>query len=226
LIGEKTGIRMDVEGRYKWIVFLPSKQFDVGALTRYYGVFESGELKVRGIELRQRNTPEFLREVQKNMLDVLSNANDSNEFVDLIPQAIEAMFECAARVINGSIEIYKLVFRTRISKGITEYKVNNLVKSALLQMRDLGFNVQPGQSISYIVLNEHKRDYRSRVKVIESIDGNEVVDVDYYLRQIAKCGESILIPFGYTLEKLELILNQLKLPGVIDVSVLPRVGVG
>jgi DNA polymerase elongation subunit (family B) len=34
-IGEKTGIRMDVEGRYKWIVFLPSKQYDVGALTRY-----------------------------------------------------------------------------------------------------------------------------------------------------------------------------------------------
>jgi DNA polymerase I len=213
---------MDVEGRYKWIVFLPSKQYDVGALTRYYGVFDSGELKVRGIELRQRNTPEFLREVQRNMLDVLSKANNSKEFMDLIPQAIEAMCACAKKIMKGTVEPSKLVFRTRISKGIAEYKVNNLVKSALLQMRDLGFNVQPGQSISYIVLNEHTRGYKNRVKVIESITGDEDVDVDYYLRQIAKCAESILIPFGYTLEQLESMLHELRYKEVSYVSVLSR----
>jgi len=222
-IGKKSGICIDVEGRYKWIVFLPSKQHDVGALNRYYGMFDNGELKVRGIELRQRNTPDFLREVQKGMLDVFLKAKNSAEFIMHIPEAANVMLEYGKTIINGSIKPHKLVFKTRVSKGIADYKVNNLVKSALLQMRDLDFNVRPGQSIRYIVLNEHTRDYKSRVKVVESISGGEDVDIDYYLRQIAKCAESILVPFGYTLEKLELMLKQLKYREVMDVSVLPRV---
>ena len=84
---------MDVEGHYRWIVFLPSKQHEVvGALTRYYGLFDTGELKVRGIEFRQRNTPEFLKDVQSHMLDVFKKANTSDEFLSLIPSAITPHF--------------------------------------------------------------------------------------------------------------------------------------
>jgi len=221
-ISETTGIKMDVEGRYKWIVFLPSKQHDVGALTRYYGVFDTGKMKVRGIELRQRNTPEFLKEVQQSMLDVLCTANTSQEFHGLIPQALHALCCCALQLINNDINPYKLVFTTRISKAVTEYKVNTLVKSALLQMRDLGFNVQPGQSLSYLVLNEQTREYKSRVKVLESITGDEQVDIEYYLRQMAQCAESILVPFGYTRETLEIMLKELKYTEVKNASILSR----
>jgi hypothetical protein len=35
------------------------------------------------------------------------------------------------------------------------------------------------------------------------MQGTEDIDVAYYLRQLAKCGESLLIPFGYIIEKLE-----------------------
>jgi DNA polymerase elongation subunit (family B) len=221
-IGKKSGIHIDVKGVYNWIVFLPSKQYNVGALNRYYGLFDNGDLKVRGVELRQRNTPDFLREVQQRILDVLSQANNSKEFMILIPKAVTKMLEYGKKIMNSSVKPYKLVFETRISKGIKNYKVNNLVKSALLQMRDLGFNIKPGQSIRYIVLNENTRDYKKRVKIVESIIGDENVDVDYYLRQIAKCVESILVPFGYTLEKLISILKKLKYQEITDIPVLPR----
>jgi DNA polymerase elongation subunit (family B) len=223
MISKRTGIRMDVEGRYKWIVFLPSKQFDVGALNRYYGLFDNGELKVRGIELRQRNTPEFLREVQQNMLNVLQKANKAKEFYDLIPQAVEALLDIGKQLIDGKIDSNKLVFKNRISRYVTEYKVNNLVKSALLQLRDLDIRVEPGQYVQYVVTDEHSRNYKDRVCVIESLTGNEQIDIDYYLRQIAKCGESILVPFGYTLENLELMLQQKKRGENIYGSILQRV---
>ena len=42
MISKHTGIRMDIEGHYKWIVFLPSKNTGVGALNRYYGMFDNG----------------------------------------------------------------------------------------------------------------------------------------------------------------------------------------
>ena len=223
MIGKKIGIKIDVEGHYKWIVFLPSKQFDVGALNRYYGVFKNGELKVRGIELRQRNTPDFLRDVQRNILHVLRKANNSEEFYELVPSAVETLLDSGKRIIDGINELNKLVFKNRISRYITEYKVNNLVKSALLQLRDLGIQVEPGQYVQYIVTNEHARNYKHRVCVVESITGDEQIDVDYYLRQIAKCGESLLIPFGYTLENLEELLHQLKYKGKTYGSILPRV---
>jgi DNA polymerase-2 len=32
---------------------------------RYFGVFQSGEIKVRGIELRRHDTPDFIKELQQ-----------------------------------------------------------------------------------------------------------------------------------------------------------------
>ncbi|MCK5030043.1 MAG: hypothetical protein KAR64_01110 [Thermoplasmatales archaeon] len=223
MISEHTGIRMDVEGRYKWIVFLPNKGTGVGALNRYYGLFDNGELKVRGIELRQHNTPEFLKNIQSCMLKVFSQADNAKEFQGLIPDALDVMLDYGKQIIRGSVDPNFLVFTTRISKNVTQYKVNNLVKSALLQLRDIGINVEPGQSIHYVVTDERSRDYKERVCAAELLTDSVEVDVGFYLRQVAKCGESILIPFDYTLEKLESMLQKIRYREKVNVSVLPRV---
>jgi DNA polymerase elongation subunit (family B) len=219
-IGSAIGIKIDVEGHYKWIVFLPSKQTGVGALNRYYGIFKNGEIKVRGIELRQRNTPKFLKEIQNKILEVFSDANNSKEFKEKIPGAINVLQEYAKKIIRGELDLSTLVFKNRISKDISEYKVNNLVKSALLQMRDLGITLEPGQSIRYIVKDEHSRNYKNRVCIVELISGKEKIDVDFYLRHIAKCGESMLVPFGYKIDKLEKMLQRIKNRERMNVSIL------
>jgi DNA polymerase elongation subunit (family B) len=223
MISKQTGIRIDVKGHYKWIVFLPSKETKVGALNRYYGVFDEGELKVRGFELRQRNTPIFLKNMQRDILDVFSKADNIREFTELIPFAVDVIKDYGKQIIKGDIDPCSLIFTTRISRDVSEYKVNNLVKSALLQIRDAGVQVELGQSISYIIQDENSRNYRDRVCITESIDDNEKVDVDFYLRQIAKCGESILVPFGYTLEKLFDMLQKIKYREKMNVSILPGI---
>jgi DNA polymerase elongation subunit (family B) len=177
---------------------------------------------VRGIELRQRNTPKFLKDIQHETLKVLSKARNIQEFYNMIPAAIEVLQVYAKKIVRGEVDVNKLVFKTRISKDISEYRVNNLVKSALLQLRDIGIIVEPGQSVRYIVLNENSRNYKERVCIVELIAGDEKVDVDYYLRQIAKCGESMLVPFGYTIEKLQDMLQKIKYRERLSVSILPR----
>ena len=179
-------------------------------------------MKVRGIELRQHNTPKFLKEIQSSMLKILSQADNAKEFLELISDALDLMLDYGKRIIRDSVDPHILVFTTRISKNISQYKVNNLVKSALLQLREIGINVEPGQSIHYVVTSEHSRDYKKRVCIAESLTNSVEVDVDFYLRQIAKCAESILIPFGYTLEKLESTLQKIKYREKMNVSVLPR----
>jgi DNA polymerase elongation subunit (family B) len=206
MISNRTGIRMDVEGRYKWIVFLPSKQTGVGALTRYYGAFENGAMKIRGVELRQHNTPAFLKNAQQEMLAVLKQARTAEEFHVLMPRSVEVLRRSAAALKDRTVRQADLVCTTTISKDIATYKVNTLPRSALLQLQDLGVQVRPGQSVRYIVTDESSRDYKKRVCLAERKEDIENIDVSYYLRQLAKCAESLLVPFGYTKEKLEELL--------------------
>lgn len=206
MISNRTGIRMDVEGRYKWIVFLPSKATGVGALTRYYGMFEDGKVKVRGVELRQHNTPEFLKNAQQEMLTVFKEANTATEFRALLPTSVEVLRRFATAIREDRVDHSELVCTTTVSKDIATYKVQTLPKSALLQLQDLGVQVQPGQSVRYLVTDEASRNYKRRVCLAEKMQGTKDIDVEYYLRQLAKCAESILIPFGYTKEKLQQML--------------------
>jgi DNA polymerase elongation subunit (family B) len=206
MISNRTGIRMDVEGRYKWIVFLPSKATGVGALTRYYGLFENGAVKIRGVELRQHNTPAFLKNAQQEMLTVFKHASTAEEFRALIPTSLEVLRRSAAALRDRAARHNDLVFTTTVSKDIASYRVNTLVKSALLQLQDQCVQVKPGQSVRYIVTDEYSQNYKRRVCLAENIQGTEDIDAAYYLRQLAKCAESLLIPFGYTKEKLQEIL--------------------
>lgn len=203
-VSKKIGIKLDVEGRYKWIVFLPSKITDVGTLNRYYGLFDNQEIKVRGIELRQNNFPEYMKNMQKDVLKVFSRTNNSKEFIRNIPLALDVILNYGERIIREKIDHRELIFTTRVSKDISDYKVDNLVKSALIQLRNSGIKIKPGQSIRYIVKDEKSRQKNKRVCIIENLDENNMIDKAFYLRQLARCGESILSPFGY---KLEIILK-------------------
>ncbi|MEF8847872.1 MAG: DNA polymerase domain-containing protein [Candidatus Thermoplasmatota archaeon] len=209
-ISNQTGVKMDVEGCYRWIVFLPDKSTGVGALNRYYGLFDNGVLKTRGIELRQKNIPVFLKDTQKKMLDVLSRADNKQEFLKKIPACIDVLKKQALKVIKGRVDLDEMIYTTCVSKDVEEYKVDNLVKSALLQMKDLGLDVKPGQNVCYVVSDEGSRDYKKRVTLSGKINGETMLDVDFYLRKLSECGESILLPFNYSKEKIEVVLKSLK----------------
>jgi DNA polymerase elongation subunit (family B) len=211
LISKKTKIRLEVKGRYRWIIFLPSKDTGMGALNRYYGIFDTGEVKIRGIELRQHNTPTFIRNVQKDMIEALSRANDAKDFYDLIPDCIRIMCDHGKHLLNGDVSSDDLVITSRVSKNVSSYKVNTLVRAALLQLKDQGVLLEPGQSVRYVVKDERESHYKHRICIAENLCNDEKVDFSFYLRKIARCGESILIPFGYRAEFLEKMLYELKL---------------
>ena len=103
-IGQLIGIDIDVEGVYKWIVFLPCKGANVGALNKYYGCLEDGTLKVRGIELRRRDTPEFLRMAQTDMLEVLRRADGPEGFREAVPEALRTLRRRADQLREGDVE--------------------------------------------------------------------------------------------------------------------------
>ncbi len=201
-IAGSTGLTIELEGRYKWIVFLPAKTTGVGALNRYYGLLENGEFKLRGIELRRHDTPDFINVAQEAMLGELSLAETAAEFQERLPRAINVLRWTARRILDRAIPLPAFVLTKSVTKGLDEYLVLTATVAALKQLKARGFTVEPGESVRYVLTDQASRDYEAKVKVAEFLDGTEEVDAPAYIRLLARAGETLLAPFGYTEEKL------------------------
>ncbi len=202
MIYEDIKIPLGIEA-YKWIVFLPNKSNEIGALNRYYGLFENDDVKVRGIEIRRRDSPEIINNLQRDMLKELTKANNKKEFYRQIPKAIEVLRDYARKVKNGECDLEELVFTSTISKKIEEYEQFTFNVASLLQLRDKDVVLNPGERVRYIITNSNSKKYLDKVKVLELADENEKYDKKKYLLYLLKAGESLLLPFGYTAKRLD-----------------------
>jgi len=196
-------IPLELEGVYKWLVFLPNKTTGVGALNRYYGLFENNELKVRGIDLRKRDTPELIRKAQLDMLKIMAKADNSTEFMERIPEYIEVLKEYHDKLRDGDCELSDLIVTKRISKTLEDYSQFNDQVAVLKQFRSLGFEIQPGQKIRFIICDSSTKECMKRVKIAELIEENERYDAGKYIELLLRGGECMLAPFGYNEENLK-----------------------
>src|SRR5205823_1034982 len=66
-----------LEGIYKWVRFCPSREKPKsGVPNKYFGAFRHGEVKVRGLALRRRDTPPLFKKMQQAMIERLSRETD------------------------------------------------------------------------------------------------------------------------------------------------------
>jgi DNA polymerase elongation subunit (family B) len=197
-IERELGLPISFEGRYKWIVFLNSRiNPKVPVLNRYYGVFEDGTLKVRGIDLRRHDTPGVVRKCQNDMLTMLSQAEDSQEFKRLIPRALTIVKSYVSALRTHKVPIEQLVVEKRLSKATNEY--TNLVPQAIAaaHLAREGQQTQAGQSVSYVVTDNESRIAGNRALPTEFITESTCYDSEWYVNLILSSVVNLLLPFGY-----------------------------
>ena len=150
-IHERTSLPLALDGIYRWICFLPSRQNKkVPVANRYFGIFQSGEIKCRGIELRRHDTPPFIAELQQEALDILAGCRDDQQ----LPEYLNRIQALAARRLDdlrhGRIPPEKLVIRQTLSRAIHEYKVPSPAAIAARQLEQAGKFLRPGQIVRFI----------------------------------------------------------------------------
>jgi DNA polymerase-2 len=195
-------IPLEMEGHYLWIVFLPCVTTGIGALNRYYGLFDGGELKTRGIAVRKRDTPALIKEVQGEMLTELSRASCSQEFKDRIPHVLDTMELRANELLDGSVPLEKLVLTKRVSRRLEDYRQFNDSVAALMQLRDRGFDIPPGKVVRFVICDSSAKDFRRRVKVDHFIGGSEGYDAWSYIDLVVRATAELLSPFGWDFDSL------------------------
>jgi len=202
-ISSKIKVPISFEGRYRWIVFLPSKTHTgLPVLNRYYGMFENGKIKVRGVEVRRRDTPSFIRSAQVDMIKVLAKARDSATFIQCIPNSLKILQGYVKKLVEGEVPIEALFIAKQLSKHPHEYAHNIFQAIAAQQLMREGVSISAGQAVKYLIVDAENRRPNRRVVAAELADPDTHYDVKKYLELLISAAANILNPFGYTTEKL------------------------
>jgi DNA polymerase II len=150
-ITERTGLPISLDGVYRWVVFLPSRVNDrVPVANRYFGVFQDGSIKVRGIEARRRDSAPFIVETQLSLLEILARAPDADGLKDILPQAQAYVHKQLEALRLGRVPAGQLLVSQKLSRELGEYSSPSPAARAVWQMQAAGKVVRPGQRVRFL----------------------------------------------------------------------------
>ena len=198
-ISREIGVPLNFEGRYKWLVFLPSKVHPrIGVLNRYYGVMENGKVKVRGLEIRRRDTPHFIYEAQMEMINILAKADNPNEFYSKIPEALKVVKDYRRKLLNGEVPVWNLIVTKHLSKRPEKYTQRVSQVIAAEQLMKEGAEIHAGKNISFLFTDAENKRYNHRVRAEQLIEKGVNPDTKKYLLLLYASAASLLGFSGYT----------------------------
>lgn len=200
-IENKTGFNISLEGMYKWVAFVPSKSNNVvGVPNRYFGVFEDGKLKLRGIEARRHDTPVFFSNYQQLILNVLSEADNISEVKAILPR-VKAIFELHLKLLKErKVSLSDLVFTKRISKNYDEYENRDTVENnSILSLSKGGKSLRAGEILKYIITDYYRKNSRKRSIPIELANSQTKYDIKRYCEILQEVTDTVTKPFGISL---------------------------
>lgn len=192
-IVEQTGIAIAMDGIYRWVAFLPSRMDARSPVpNRYFGVFQDGEMKYRGIELRRHDTPLWVAGVQLAVLKELARARDLKQAREFMPRAIAVLNKAKYDLKKGRVPAESLVVRQRISKNVEEYKAQSPTARAARLLKEAGNNIAPGQNIRFVFTRGKPGVHPLGMGDIDP----RMIDIERYLTLLDRAAETVISVFG------------------------------
>ena len=191
-ISEQTGLSITLDGIYKWLVFPPSKRDSrVPVPNRYFGAFQNGEIKARGIALRRHDTSKYVANTQMGILRILAASDDprkrNNEVEGYMRKQISLLKE-------GKIPTADLIVTQTLSRSVDAYRVSSSTARAARQLEEHGKIVQPGMRIRYL----HVYDGNGiRAWDVGDVQG-KMVNVKQYIHLLKRAEDEVLDVFEKT----------------------------
>ncbi len=203
-IKKETGFDVSFEGVYKWIAFLPSEiNSHIPVLNRYFGVFEDGTIKTRGIEGRRHDTPDFLVQCQNEILEILAQGNSIQDIKqNKLSLIIKKIKDNLSLLKYRKVESESLVFTKLLSKDYNQYhNRNTLENSAIKQLELNGEYLKAGQILQYVIM-ENNGPILKRVLPIQLLDNETYYyDIKRYSELLIDTCNNITKPFGIVFDQ-------------------------
>jgi DNA polymerase-2 len=167
---------------------------------RYFGVFQDGSLKMRGIEIRRHDTPAWVSNVQMEILNTLVHASDVEDCSTYLPKILRLMRKALAKLRTGGVRVEDLLVSQTLSRELSEYRTPSPTARAAAQLAAVGKNLRPGQRVRFLyTLGEpgvHAWDLPQPPEL-------RSIDQERYRVLLFRAAAAILQPFGVQEEDLK-----------------------
>jgi DNA polymerase elongation subunit (family B) len=197
------GIDISLEGIYTWILF-PSSKMDprIPTANRYVGWYTNNEIKIRGVEIRRRDTPVFVKRMQGEMLKLMGRAAGVGELEAMLPDILAKAGEFLRTLRSGEADPLELVVRRHLSREAGEYTTNTPNASAAKALEEAGVHLAPGETVEYILVDATGKKNPDKAKPVALYAFEDAYDIEKYTEMALKAVETLLLPFGYDLAAL------------------------
>jgi DNA polymerase-2 len=148
---ERTHLPIGLEGIYRWVAFLPSRtNARLPVANRYFGVFQDGSLKIRGIEARRHDTPPFIAETQMGILEILSQAPRAEDLPQYLPEVMRLLRRKLRELRSGRLPLAQCLVTQKLSRELAAYRSLSPAALAAAQLEKAGKHTRPGQHVRFL----------------------------------------------------------------------------
>jgi DNA polymerase-2 len=207
-IAARTHLPIALEGIYRWVAFLPSRVNDhVPVANRYFGVFQDGSIKVRGIEARRRDAPPFIAQTQMAILERLATAQDASQLHETIPGVVAFLRGQLRRLRLYQVPLDELLVTQKLSRELELYRSPSPAARAAAQLEAIGKAVRPGQPVRFLYTRGKARSGGTSSGGVHAWDcppppAPQSVDIDTYSKLFLRACAAVLQPLGVDEEEL------------------------
>lgn len=141
---KKLKVELDVEKVYRYVALSSRKK-------NYLGVTDDGRVDIKGLTGKKRNTPAFLQEAFMQMIDILRQVQNPDEFALAKDRILRLAREKLTMLERREFDVTDLAIRVQITKALEAYvKTTPQHVKAARQLQNAGHDVSAGDIIAFV----------------------------------------------------------------------------
>ena len=147
----ETRLPIGVEEVYSWMAFVSARHNpNIPVANRFFGLQPDGEYKIRGLALRREDTPLFVADTQRCVLQILANEKDPTQLHRLLPDVLRLLRERLSALSDRRVPLNELIVTQTLSRELEQYRVPSPGARAALQLQSAGKTMRMGQRIQFL----------------------------------------------------------------------------
>jgi DNA polymerase, archaea type len=184
------GVELDLDKTYRYVAFSSRKK-------NYFGVLPDGTVDIKGLTGRKSHTPEYLKKVFYDTLDILSRVQTAEDFERARTNTRELLTKMISDLKGKKIPVQDLAFTVMMGKPTDKYNgtTPQHVRAAK-QLEEKGKEIKAGEIIAYV-----KTKSPPYVKPAELARADEV-DADKYIEYAHSMFDQLLDALDFSFDEI------------------------
>jgi len=184
------GVELDLDKVYRYVAFSSRKK-------NYFGVFPDGTADIKGLTGKKSQTPEYLKQVFYQTLDILSGVKNPDDFEKARASIKGLLAKMISDVKGKKVPVQDLAFTVMMGKPTDKYNgtTPQHVRAAM-QLEERGQEIKAGEIIAYV-----KTKNPPYVKPAEHARPEEI-DSDKYIEYAHSMFDQLLDALDFSFDEI------------------------